>query len=171
MCGLSPSPPKPFLSWVNPSFIKPFVSYQKWPFLTPHLSTNLKKNFLTFHSTASPPRPILSNLTHFNSVYIVYVDSIHIMVVIIPIVYKLWKYQICLIYGQPSPPPSQNPSSPFLLGLKEVFTKNEKGYLQLMLLILLLSVASIRRKLLKTSHTEERRVHTNSERCNIQLGS
>ena len=37
------------------------------------------------------------------------------------------------------------------------------------LLILLLSVASIRRKLLKTTNTEERSVHTNSERCNIQL--
>ena len=40
-----------------------------------------------------------------------------------------------------------------------------------MLLILLLSVASIWRKLLKTTHTEERGVHTNSESCNIQLGS
>ena len=39
------------------------------------------------------------------------------------------------------------------------------------LLILFLSVASIWRKLLKTTHTEERSVHTNSERCNIQLGS
>ena len=36
-------------------------------------------------------------------------------------------------------------------------------------LILLLSVASIRRKLLKTTHTEEHSVHTNSESCNIQL--
>ena len=39
------------------------------------------------------------------------------------------------------------------------------------LLIFYLSVVSIRRKLLKTTHTEERSVHTNSERCNIQLGS
>ena len=36
------------------------------------------------------------------------------------------------------------------------------------LLILLLS-ASIKRKLLKTTYTEERSVHTNSENCNIQL--
>ena len=39
------------------------------------------------------------------------------------------------------------------------------------LLIFLLSVASIMRKLLKTSHTEERRFLTNSESCNIRLGS
>ena len=39
------------------------------------------------------------------------------------------------------------------------------------LLILLLPVASIRRKLLKTTITEERRVHTSSERCNFQHGS
>ena len=39
------------------------------------------------------------------------------------------------------------------------------------LLILLLSVVSIRRKLLKTTHTEESNVHSNSESCNIQLGS
>ena len=45
--------------------------------------------------------------------------------------------------------------------LKGVFAKNERGYRLnaikkrfLSLLILLLSVASIRRKLLKTSHTE-----------------
>ena len=62
--------------------------------------------------------------------------------------------------------------------LKGVFAKNERGYrinvikkLFRSILILLLSVASIRRKLLKTTHTEERSVHTNSERCNIQLGS
>ena len=36
------------------------------------------------------------------------------------------------------------------------------------LLILLLSIM---RKLLKTTHTEERSFHTNSESCNIQLGS
>ena len=36
------------------------------------------------------------------------------------------------------------------------------------LLILLQSIASIRRKLLKTNDTEERSVHTNSERCNIK---
>ena len=28
-----------------------------------------------------------------------------------------------------------------------------------------------RRKLLKTTHAEERSLHTNSESCNIQLGS
>ena len=62
--------------------------------------------------------------------------------------------------------------------LKGVFAKNERGYkLNAIkkrfwsLLILLLSVASIRRKLLKTTNTEERSFHTNSERCNIQLGS
>ena len=49
------------------------------------------------------------------------------------------------------------------LTLKELFVKNEKGYRLkaknkriLSLLILLISVASIRRKLLKTTHTEER---------------
>ena len=62
--------------------------------------------------------------------------------------------------------------------LKGVFAKNERGYRRnaknkrlRSLLILLLSVASIRRKLLKTIHTEERSAHTNSEICNIQLGS
>ena len=62
--------------------------------------------------------------------------------------------------------------------LKGVFAKNETGYrLNAIkkrfwsLLILLLAVASIRRKLLKTTNTEERSVLTNSERCNIQLGS
>ena len=39
------------------------------------------------------------------------------------------------------------------------------------LLILLLSVASIGRNLLKTTRSEERSVHINSESCNIQLGS
>ena len=60
--------------------------------------------------------------------------------------------------------------------LKGVFAKNERGYrLNAIkkrfwsLLILLLSVASIRRKLLKATNTEERSVHTNSERCNIRL--
>ena len=44
-----------------------------------------------------------------------------------------------------------------------------KNYRWWLLLILLLSVASIRRKLLKTNHTEESySVHTNSESCNIQ---
>ena len=49
--------------------------------------------------------------------------------------------------------------------LKGVFTKNERGYRLnaikkrfLSLVILLLSVASIRRKLIKTSHTEERSI-------------
>ena len=60
--------------------------------------------------------------------------------------------------------------------LKGVFAKNERGYRLTSKifdgdLILLLSVASIKRKLLKTTHTEERSVHTNSESCNIQLGS
>ena len=64
------------------------------------------------------------------------------------------------------------------LNLKGVFAKNESGYRRnaknkrfQSQLILLLSVASIRRKLLKTIHTEERSAHTNSESCNIQLGS
>ena len=55
--------------------------------------------------------------------------------------------------------------------------KNERGYRLnaikkrfLSLLILLLSVASIRRKLLKKSHTEEGSAHTNWENFNIQLG-
>ena len=50
-----------------------------------------------------------------------------------------------------------------------MFAKNERGYrlnaikkCLWSLLILLLSVASIRRKLLKTTHTEERSFHTNS---------
>ena len=66
----------------------------------------------------------------------------------------------------------------FSTALKGVFAKNERGYrLNAIkkrfwsLLILLLAVASIRRKLLKTTNTEERSVLTNSERCNIQLGS
>ena len=46
----------------------------------------------------------------------------------------------------------------------EVFAKNERGYKAL-------SVASIRRKLLKITFTEECSVHTNSESCNIRLGS
>ena len=40
-----------------------------------------------------------------------------------------------------------------------------------LLLILLLSVASIKKKLLKTNHTEERIIHSNSESCNFRLGS
>ena len=62
--------------------------------------------------------------------------------------------------------------------LKGVFAKNERGdrlaaknKLFWSLLILLLSVASIRRNLLKTTHTEERSVHTNSESCNILFWS
>ena len=63
--------------------------------------------------------------------------------------------------------------------LKGVFAKTERGYYRLTaknnrfwsLLILLLSVVSIRRTLLKTTNTEERRVHTNSVSCNIRLGS
>ena len=60
--------------------------------------------------------------------------------------------------------------------LKGVFAKNERGFRLYAikkrfwsLLILLLSVASIWRKLLKTTNTEERSAHTNSERCNIRL--
>ena len=52
--------------------------------------------------------------------------------------------------------------------LKGVFAKNERAYrLNAIkkrfrsLLILLLVVASIRRKLIKTSHTEDRSAHTN----------
>ena len=66
----------------------------------------------------------------------------------------------------------------YFIWLKGVFAKNERGYrLNAIkkrfwsLLILLLTVASMRRKLLKTTNTEERSVLTNSERCNIQLGS
>ena len=58
--------------------------------------------------------------------------------------------------------------------LKGVFAKNEKECDKkalLILLILLLSVASIRRKLLKNTHSEECSVHTNSESCNIRLDS
>ena len=46
-----------------------------------------------------------------------------------------------------------------LVKVKGVFAKNERGY----------RLNAI--KLLKTTNTEERSVHTNSERCNIQLGS
>ena len=60
--------------------------------------------------------------------------------------------------------------------LKGLFAKNERGdRLSAIkkrfwsLLILLLSVASIKRKLIKTSHTEERSAHTNWENCNIRL--
>ena len=56
----------------------------------------------------------------------------------------------------------------FTFNLKGVFAKNERGYRLIAirkrfysLLILLLSVASIRRKLIKTPHTEERSAHTN----------
>ena len=57
-----------------------------------------------------------------------------------------------------------------------MFAKNERGYrLNAIkkrfwsLLILLLSVASVRRKLIKTSHTEERSAHTNWGSWNIRL--
>ena len=63
-----------------------------------------------------------------------------------------------------------------LTKLKGVFAKNERGFsLNAIkkrfwsILILLISIASIRRKLLKTTNTEERSIHTNSERCNIRL--
>ena len=38
-------------------------------------------------------------------------------------------------------------------------------------LLLLLSIVSIRKKLLKTTHTEELGIHTNLESCKIRLGS
>ena len=66
----------------------------------------------------------------------------------------------------------------FIWGSKGVFTKNERGYMLTskniqwwMLLILLLSVASIWRKLLTTTHKEKRSVHTNSKSCNNWHGS
>ena len=46
------------------------------------------------------------------------------------------------------------------------FTAKDKRFWSL--LILLLSVASIRRKLLKTTYTKERTFYTNSESCNLQ---
>ena len=62
--------------------------------------------------------------------------------------------------------------------LKGLFSKNEREYrlkskniLWWLLLILLLSIASKKRKLLKKTHTVERSVRTNSETCNIRLGS
>ena len=65
----------------------------------------------------------------------------------------------------------------FLFLSKGMFAKNKRGYglpAKLTrfwsLLILLLSVAS-RRKLLKTTYTEDRSVHKNSLSCNIRLGS
>ena len=78
----------------------------------------------------------------------------------------------------------RTPAPPSLTGnfwinrtLKRVFAKNEMGYRLTAkkyrwwsLLILVLSVASVRRKLLNTTYTEERSVHTNSENCNIQHG-
>ena len=58
--------------------------------------------------------------------------------------------------------------------LKGVFAKYERGYRltakSKCFWSLLLSVASLRRKLLKITNAEERSVHTNSESCNIQLG-
>ncbi len=79
-----------------------------------------------------------------------------------------------VIYQEQSGMKGGNESS----DLKGVFAKDERGYsLNAIkkrfwsLLILLLSVASIRRKQLTTTNTEEGNVHTNSERCNIQLGS
>ena len=62
----------------------------------------------------------------------------------------------------------------FVIFLKGVFAKNGRGYRLpsknirwWLLLIWLVSVASIRRKLLITTHTEERSVHTNSEKVAI----
>ena len=58
--------------------------------------------------------------------------------------------------------------------LKGVFAKYERGYRltakNKCFWSLLLSVASLKRKLLKMTNAEERSVHTNSESCNIQLG-
>ena len=69
----------------------------------------------------------------------------------------------------------RNPANKWVLvkvlkPLKGVFAKNERGYKKRFwsLLILLLSVASIRRKLLKTTNTEERSVLTNSEKFIFQ---
>ena len=63
-----------------------------------------------------------------------------------------------------------------LLRLKGVFAKNKRGYRLNAIrkrfwspLILLLSDASIRRKLTKTSHTEERSAHTNWGSWNIRF--
>ena len=61
--------------------------------------------------------------------------------------------------------------------LKWVFAKNERGYRlnaikkALLFATSLTSICASRIKLLKTTNTEERSVHTHSERCNIQLGS
>ena len=60
--------------------------------------------------------------------------------------------------------------------LKGVFAKNERVYSftsknYRWLLILLLSAASLMRKWLKTTYTEERSVHTNSASWSIRLGS
>ena len=59
-----------------------------------------------------------------------------------------------------------------------MFGKNEREYRLAainncfwLLLIILLSIVSILRKLLKTYHTEEHRFLSNSESCNIWLGS
>ena len=66
----------------------------------------------------------------------------------------------------------------FFIMFLNLVCENERGYRLTAknkrfwsLQILLLSVVSIRRKLLKTTHTEESSVHSNSESCNIQLGS
>ena len=62
--------------------------------------------------------------------------------------------------------------------LKGVFAKNKRGYRLTsnwiwwwLLLTLLLSVESIRRKGLKTTHTEECRTHRNSKSCIISIGN
>ena len=62
--------------------------------------------------------------------------------------------------------------------LKGVFAKNKRGYRLTsnwiwwwLLLTLLLSVESIRRKGLKTTHTEECRTHRNSKSCIISIRS
>ncbi len=55
------------------------------------------------------------------------------------------------------------------VSLSILLLRNQSQSVHLTVLILLLSVASIGRKLLKTTNTEERSVHTNSEKCNIQL--
>ena len=51
---------------------------------------------------------------------------------------------------------------------ERVYRFMAKNYRLWSLLILLLLVASIRRKLLKTTLTEEQSVHTNSESCTLR---
>ena len=87
----------------------------------------------------------LFNLTHFWNVESILSLSLKVVVIVSPI--HLMEIKLVIIFL-------------FSLTLKGVFTKNERGYRFTAknkrfwsLLILLLSVASIRRKLLKTTHT------------------